>query len=335
MDVPLALLLLLSLVAACSGGDGGAASSGGEGRDGDVSAGSTEPPDCSPARPGSDLAGSAGTASTAGGAPSAQTFTFDGDRRQYLLAIPPEDDGTRHLGLIFDFHGHGGSMADHAADTGMAAEGTGRGYVVVTPQALGDPARWNFTDAADQPDDFGFVDALVTDLSRRLCIDEDRVFVAGHSNGSAFAAFLACRYPYEIAGVAMVSATTPVTCPDGIAPAALAVHGTADPIVAYEGGGRRNLPPAPEIMAGWAEHHGCSPVPVADTAATAAGVERSIWDGCLEGSEIVLDAVDGGRHAWPGSQQAANAAGNSEAGRTFPATTEILDFFDRHSLGGP
>jgi len=39
----------------------------------------------------------------------------------------------------------------------------------------------------------------------------------------------------------------------------------------------------------------------------------------------VLDTVEGGLHAWPGGP-AAQLPANSEAGRTYPATEEVLTF---------
>jgi polyhydroxybutyrate depolymerase len=44
---------------------------------------------------------------------------------------------------------------------------------------------------------------------------------------------------------------------------------------------------------------------------------------------VLMSVIDGG-HPWPGGPAANNREGNSEAGRTFPATNTILDFFDAH-----
>ena len=120
-------------------------------------------------------------------------------------------------------------MRTFEAQTRLAAAGTARGDVVVTPQALGNPTRWNFDRSPSGPDDFGFVHALVTDLEHRLCIDPDRVYTAGHSNGAAFAGLLACRAPYDFAALASVSATVPSTCPSGVVPSMLTIHGYGRP----------------------------------------------------------------------------------------------------------
>ena len=198
----------------------------------------------------------------------------------------------------------------------MGREGAGRGAVVVTPQALGDPARWNFDRRPGGPDDYGYVLALVADLQERLCIDPDRVFVAGSSNGAAFAGLLVCQEPAVFAAVAMVIATTPSTCPAEVTPSRLSIRGTAD-----------RTPDAVPMVSGDAERHRCAQPPEVEPVAD--GVERRRFRDCAGGAELALVTIQGGDHSWPGSPQA-DRPGNSAAARSFPATDTILDFFDHH-----
>jgi polyhydroxybutyrate depolymerase len=282
--------------------------SGGGGDDGSRSAGSRVPAvDCDPARP-LDVA-----------ADEPQTFAFAGAERSYLLALPDGYDGATAVPLVLDFHGFSGSKEGQEAVTRMAEEGTARGYVVVTPDALGEPQEWNMFGDPARVDDFAFVDALVADLSGRLCIDAERIYAAGHSNGSAFTGFLACKPPYRFAAVAMVAAFIPTTCPvDEAAPSIVVVHGTDDAAVPYAGGtvagSRIGYPATLDTLDAYAETYGCDPVtedqPEAD-------LERRRLTGCAHGSEVVLYTVVGGTHDWPTPP-------------SFPATTAILDFFDAH-----
>ena len=248
-------------------------------------------------------------------------LVHDGATRQYRLAMP--DGATAPPPLVIDLHGHGGSIDKQDANTGLSTAGTARGFAVVTPQALGEPSRWNFRRQADQPDDVGFLDALLTDLVQRGCADPGRIYAAGHSNGAAFAAVLACSPPNRIAAVAMVSATTPVGCPEGIAPAVLAIAGTADPTVPYEGRAGA-APPANATIDAYADRYGCGPATASEPWP---GVSRRAHLDCREGTAVVLDTVEGGLHAWPGGP-AAQLEANSAAGRSFPATDEVLTFFD-------
>jgi polyhydroxybutyrate depolymerase len=243
--------------------------------------------------------------------------------------VPDDYDGATAYPLAFSFHGFSGNKEVHDVYAGMAEEGTARGYVVVTPEALGDPREWNMFGASGRADDFGYIDALVADLSERLCIDEDRIYAAGHSNGSAFTGFLACQPPYRFAAVAMVSAFIPTTCPvDDAAPSVVAVHGTADPLVPYDGGsvagGAVQIPAALDTLQQYADSYGCDQPAAEDRPAD--GVERRRLTGCIHASEVVLYTIVDGTHGWPGSPAEPGASG----GQAWPATDAIFDFFDAH-----
>jgi polyhydroxybutyrate depolymerase len=279
----------------------------------------TVAPDCAPTReaaPGTTV----------------ETFTGAGQVREYLLTVPDDYDGTTAVPMVLSFHGLTGNKEAHEANTSMGKVGGERGYVVVTPGALGQPSQWNAFAVPNMADDYSYIQALVTELSQKLCIDTDRVFAAGHSNGSAFSAFLVCRPPFQFAGVAMVSATTSNTCPDDVNPATLAVHGTADTTVPFMGGRINDsaliLPSAPELIRKYVTDRACDPTPTLTMPHP--GVQRATYGACLGGSEVVFDTVAGGTHSWPGGRNAASEPTNSEAGKTYDTTNAIFDFFDAH-----
>jgi polyhydroxybutyrate depolymerase len=246
--------------------------------------------------------------------------------------VPGGYDGRSAFPLVLNFAGFAGSKESHEAFTQMGAKGAARGFVVVTPDALGTPRQWNMFGLANQADDFAFVHALVADLEHRLCIDPDRVYASGHSNGSAFAGFLVCRAPYVFAAVAMVSATTPAGCPAGVAPAVLAVAGTADASVPYAGGlvagSTIPIPSALGTISFYAKRYHCAQP--ARLTRPSVGATQMQYSGCTDGAEVTLDTVAGGTHPWPGGPAAAADPHDSAAGRSFPATDQILAFFTRH-----
>ena len=313
-----ALALVLAAGACGSGDEGDDGEADGAGGSGGGAGEAAAPADCDPARPAPE-----------GGE---QAFAHGGHDREYLLALPEGYDGTTAVPLVLDFHGYGGNKELQEQGTEMAARGTARGYAVITPDALGEPREWNMFGDPSRPDDFAFVLALVDELATSLCVDPDRVYADGHSNGSAFVAFLSCREPHPLAAVALVSATVPTDCGgDGPARSVIAIHGTADPLVPYDGGnmpGGQGVPGAPGAVAATAESYGCDP-PTEDE--PLAGVERTTYAGCRDGVEVVLDTIVGGRHQWPGGQGAEMDEGTSQAALDYPATEAILDFFDRHA----
>lgn len=253
-----------------------------------------------------------------------QTLRSGGHERRYLLAVPDMPPGAEGLPLVVSLHGHGSSAADHETSTSLADRGREAGFVVVTPEGLGDPRRWNFDRRADGPDDYGFIAELIDELVVRACVDARRVHLAGSSNGAAFAGFLACTDATRGAPVAMVIATVPPTCPDDATPPVLTIRGTADATVPYDG--------APDTVAGWADHSGCTGPPRIDEPHP--GITRTTYDRCAEdGGPVVLDTVEGGAHAWPGSSNA-DRPDNSPAGIGWSATDEVLAFFttaDQHN----
>jgi polyhydroxybutyrate depolymerase len=235
---------------------------------------------------------------------------------------------------VFDFHGFASNGATEEANTSLGLEGTARGYIVVTPSSV--PPDWNEFSAPDRADDFGFVHALVEDLQTRLCVDTARLYAAGHSNGSAFVGFLACKPPLAFAAIAMVSATIPSLCPDDAGPSVFVVAGTADPLVPYDGGSvagsTTQIPAVLDTMHGYGAHYRCNPQPVQDTPVD--GVQRTRYQGCVRGVAVVLDTIVGGTHYWPGGPDARNDPSNSQAGHSFDATAAVLDFFDTNKGAG-
>lgn len=260
-------------------------------------------------------------------------LTVAGVERPYLLALPDGFDPAVPTPVILAFHGSGSNMTEQAAYSRLPTEGTARGYVVVTPQGAGQPRGWDLAGG----DDAAFVDLLLERLSEGMCVDQDRVDAAGISNGSAFAALLACREPYRIAAVGMVGATLADRCPDGVTPAAIAFHGTADPAVPFEGGpvkaeGARGLGvgPAEPSIAGWATHNGCSTDPTEERVGD--DVLARTWQDCA-GGDVAFYRIEGGGHTWPGPIDVASF-GITQLGATsstVDATTLMLDLFDRSS----
>ncbi|MGE0141102.1 MAG: PHB depolymerase family esterase [Ilumatobacteraceae bacterium] len=251
--------------------------------------------------------------------------TASGEQRTYELAVPRSYDGTRAAGLIVNFHEHTSSGAQHDRYTQMGELATTRGYIVVSPDAIGDPTSWNARFDSNRLDDFGFAHGLVAELLATMCIDPARVYAAGHANGGLFAGHLVCSPPFEFAAVAVVAAVPLSSCPAEVRPSVALILGTADELTPYFGSLTR--PSAVESVLSWARHAGCAEpatvVPVVN------GVEAMRFDGCA-GVEVRLLSVVDGAHPWPGGLVARTRAGNSDSGRTFPATETILDFFDRH-----
>ncbi|HMA47559.1 MAG TPA: PHB depolymerase family esterase [Frankiaceae bacterium] len=201
--------------------------------------------------------------------------------------------------------------------------------------------------AAVGPDDVAFVSDLLDAVSTRLCVDPRRVFATGISDGADMANTVACALPDRVAAVApvapsvlpdRVAAVAPVApsvLPEGCAtpaPSLLEIHGTADRIVPYLGGGPDRPPPfqgtraqpAEQRLARWAALVGCRGRP---TWTGVTGSVRFLRWGCGPGRDVGLLAVAAGGHTWPG------AAPDPTLGPTtgeISANRVILLFFRGH-----
>ena len=271
---------------------------------------------------------------------STQTIDVQGVPRQYRLAVPSEPTGKRPLPLVLDFHGANGSDVAQAVYSQLEEKGPTRGFVVVTPNA-GAPPVWddpatttqrNFVEASDA--NLAFTRALIDHVKASLCIDSQRVYAAGFSNGAGMSAYLGCKLSGQLAAIAPVSGVNlAAPCPHGKPMSVLAFHGTADPSVAYEGGPGAvaglphiALPSVEAAVQAWARRAGCRTKPAHQAIGTE--VQRLTYRGCARGAGVVLYAVAGGGHTWPGSS--IEVPMNGHTTQDINAADLILNFFAHH-----
>ena len=249
------------------------------------------------------------------------------------MHIPPRYDGDRRLSVVLNLHGYGSNARNQAAYSRLPQKADEAGFIVVTPDGAGTPQQWNNLQLDALPDDVAFIRRLLHHLETTLCIDSSRIYATGISNGSAFAQRLACLLPGRIAGVAAVAAFVyPAAVCGGQPPVPIiAFHGTADACVPYEGGvtacGRGNLPvPAVETSAeNWARHNGCSLEPARSQVTE--HVRAIAYSECAGNTAVVLYAVEGGGHTWPGS---ANVPRLGAVTGEIDATELMWEFFEAH-----
>lgn len=344
-------LLVGAVVAGCSGDT---ADVGGDGDD---------HTDCSPARP-ADVGS------------ERRSFDSGGVRREYEVTIPPGYDGTSAAPLLLSLHGFTSNIEEQDAASNFPIAAAERGYIVVTPQALAvkvplggtevEAPLWNIAPAFSQAaapgqgeleagDDVGFLTALLDTLEAdELCVDPDRVYVSGISNGAGMTTMLVCNDDYRFAAAAPVAGVNMTTsCSPTDPTPVIAFHGDADTLVPYEGGSLLGydlgLPAVEQQVTDLAVVGGCDPTPEAEQPFD--DVRHLVWD-CPEGMAAELYTVIGGGHTWPGSTAYAesdatagaregreSALGGRDLGSILGHQTEnviatelILDFFDANRV---
>lgn len=113
-----------------------------------------------------------------------------GATRRALLFLPDVPIPSGGAPLVFVFHGRSGTM-DGAARR-MPMHEHWREAIVVYPQGMWvdggrrDGFGWVMPTADDEGRDVAFFDRLLTEIAKRYSVDQQRIYVMGHSNGGGF-----------------------------------------------------------------------------------------------------------------------------------------------------
>lgn len=230
---------------------------------------------------------------------------FGGLQRSYVLHVPPGPPN----GLVINLHGSGMTGGQQEALTGYDGVADQYGFVVAYPDGI--DMSWADGRGASLPDregvdDVGFLAALIGQLSRDYQIPPGRVFVTGMSAGAFMANRLVCDRADLVSASAPVSGTlgAGVPCAPSRPVSVMAVHGTADPVVPFDGGamvgrgGASTIVSAPAMAERWREINRC-PGPLTNDPAATGEIREMSATGCADGTEVVLVAINGGGHTWP------------------------------------
>ncbi len=276
----------------------------------------------------------------------------------YTSYLPPAYDGATPLPLVVGLHGWTQPPALFATESDLPARGDRYRFVTVTPDITRGVAHW---DTAVDSTDVQWIGALLDQIESTTCVDTNRVYVTGMSNGAMMSSTLSCALADRIAAAAPVAGITdPSDCAPSRSVPVIAFHGTDDPFLAYDGGvGPKalDLPAAdgngtigdqtastgtsdlatsieasvPDRVAAWATRNECSD---GSGTTTIGDVTPQQWT-CPPGADVALYTVNGGGHTWPGS--AFDPTIESLVGPTttsIDATALIWQFFRAHPLAG-
>lgn len=261
-----------------------------------------------------------------------------GEKREYLLHVPGGYDRSKPAPLVISMHGAGLWPAHQMTVSQWNRLADSQGFIVVYPsgiEAVG-PRIWHVDHGAGLARDVRFISDLIDELERDYNIDPARIYANGLSNGGGMAFVLSCALSDRIAAVGMVAAaqTLPWSwCADPRAVPMIAFHGTADPMVPYEGGASwvaaERFPDVSTWVANWARRNRCGPDPVESV--VAADVSRSEYTNCAGDAAVVLYTLRGGGHTWPGGEALPEWFAGTTS-RSVDATSQMWAFFREHPL---
>jgi polyhydroxybutyrate depolymerase len=256
-----------------------------------------------------------------------RTLTSSGRTRRFRLVLP-EPLPAGPMPLVLNIHGLVETPSLQQWYSRMDGPARARGMAVVYPQGVGN--SWNAGTCCgrardEQVADVRFLRDLVRELDDELCIDRNRIYATGLSNGAFMSYRLACEAPDLIAAIAPVAGVEAVTtCTPSRPVPVLAFNGTNDPLVHY-GGGWFGLISVDETMSRWSQRNSCRGPPAqvvyerGDTHCVAA-------PSCA--AETILCRVEGQGHTWPGAALPMFYLGGTTS--DVDASSTILDFFLAH-----
>ena len=287
-------------------------------------------------------------------------FSTTEDDGSYIEQVPTSAAAGRPLPLVFELHGYNESGPAQVETTGLGAYGQTHGFITITPWVNRQPvSMWLSTVGSKDVTWFG---QLLSHIEATTCVDEDRVFVTGASNGAFMASAIACQYSALIAAVAPVSGIqTMKPCRTTRPVPVVTFHGTADPLVPYDGkasklaadlpspdgsghridaqeeklfgakGVFQRGPSIPQETAAWAKRNGCSDT-ITTTKITST-VTLLSWQ-CRDHANVELYRIAGGAHTWPGSlgRTTVDSIGEIREMRPLSGDAVIWQFFEAHPL---
>jgi len=214
-------------------------------------------------------------------------------------------------------------------------------FVVAYPDGIG--RGWNDgrSGVNGDADDVAFIAGLIDELAAEHAIDRSRVYVTGASNGGMMSYRVGCELSDRVAAIAPVIANLPTELP--CAPqkplSVLAINGTADPLVPYNGGqiarNRGEVLSAALSTQFFAQRAGCN--------AAEPTVEEPDVDGnddsrtfvtrydCPGPVQVSLITLGGAGHTWPGGVQYLPHFVVGGVSHDFDGAERIWEFFEPHT----
>lgn len=258
-----------------------------------------------------------------------QNFQTSTGRVRRVLYFRPAVQAAGPAPAIVALHYGGGSPEGITNIAQLRELVRDTGVWVILPEASG--RAWNHDPARDNAVDVDLLTRVIDNAVGSLPIDPRRVYMTGFSSGAFMAMRYACERPERIAAMAYVSATLLKSlesrCSTTTAMPTLGIHGTSDLRVSYYN--RIGINSAPDTARFFARRNGCLGQPVRsrqpDISFDLTTVDLDRWDACASGKPMRFYTVNGGGHAWPGTETPDLLLGPTT--QDIDATRVIWDFF--------
>lgn len=275
-----------------------------------------------------------------------RTIGTGDQKRTYILHVPPQFEPKKKIPLVIAFHGGGGNATKLSKGIGLSKKADEAGFLVAYPNGTGwfeEAYTFNAGNCCGYArdlniDDVAFTRMMLDDISKEASIDKKRVFATGVSNGGMMAYRLASELSDRIAAIAPVSGTMGTrNCHPKCPVSVMHIHGTEDEYIPFNGGMGKGFSgtdfySVDHSIQAWVKANRCDKEPkvekIPDTAKDGTSITLKTYGSGMEGTEVVLVAVEGGGHTWPGLRTRLPELGKSTS--NISANDVIWDFFVKH-----
>ncbi len=241
-----------------------------------------------------------------------------GHLRIWQIHVPKGAKAASRAPVVMAFHGGMGTAQSLMSRAGLAQKAEEAGFILVAPEGTGTFQTWNAGNCCgyarrEGVDDVLFVRHMLAALDAEFCVDPDRIYATGHSNGAMLSYRLACEAADLVAAIAPVGGASgqldrALDPPADAYPCApsrpvpvLHIHGSKDGCYRFDGGvgdgpSGVDATSVPETLATWGALNGCGEgreITLRQGAATCEARE-----GCA--ADTILCTIDGAGHVWPG-----------------------------------
>jgi polyhydroxybutyrate depolymerase len=264
------------------------------------------------------------------------------------LHIPRNYHEQKAWPFVLALHGAFGTASTMERQSGFSKLADREGFVVAYPNGIGlfgYLQHWNAGHCCglaemDRVDDVGFLRYVIRDVSNRVHLDPQRLYVVGYSNGAMLAYRFASEHSESITAVGVVAGSLGSSKGQGSAACGvgppktpvplIAIHGRDDETIPFVGGpglrsGPRHYVPVIESVGRWAQYCRCAVAPEVTDDPSEDRCTMTWRDG-QEEPWVVLHILDHWKHVWPGTFVTGQLPPEHPV-RMFDASQAIWDFF--------
>jgi polyhydroxybutyrate depolymerase len=274
-------------------------------------------------------------------------LTSEGNARSFIVYLPTGFNNAGKMPMIFAIHGGSGTPEGMMGIANFKPIADRDKVVLVYPAGI--QKNWN-DGRPTMPNQLGindvsFFNQMCDYMVTNYSVDGTKIYATGISNGGFMASRLGCELSNRIAAIAVDAATIEAIaiapgCNPGRAVPAIYIHGTADPLVPFNGG---------EMTAGgtaggtilshfqavdkWVGINGCNTTPTVtdlpDIANDGTTIKQRVYSGGTNGGEVVSYVVLNGGHTWPQGYQYLSELIIGKTSQDMNACEVIWTFFKR------